>query len=272
MSYRKRHITSGSSADVSALFCTAAARRKYKPRSGFVKNARKALNKAFQDEHRMFEDIDTPYGRLLKEMDTGVEARPGRRMLLKYVCPLSLLWILCNKCNRFLELVQKYAVVKPEKHWESPVLGPEAGPGARLVLYMDGVVPGNVHRPDPGRAYTSIYWQFLDMPHWVLRNSMFWLDLCCVPKRMLKKLPGGESYLATLALRMFSGAPGFNFFETNMPINERLGLRFDFACFLNDADEHYNVCMAKGAKATKPCPCCMNVVEPSLSARRNCGL
>ena len=98
------------------------------------------------------------------------------------------------------------------------------------------------------------------MPHWILRNSMLWLDLCCVPKRVMKKLPGGESYLATLALRMFRGAEGLNFFETAMDITEWLSLRFDFACFLNDADEHYNVCMAKGAQATKPCPCCKNVV------------
>ena len=115
----------------------------------------------------------------------------------------------------------------------SPAGGPEAEPGARIVLYMDGVVPGNVHRPDPGRAYTSVYWQFLDMPFWMLRNSNLWLDLCCVPKRLLKKLPGGSSQLATLALRMFKGPGDLNFFDAGLLILHNaaglsLRLRFDW--------------------------------------------
>ena len=116
-------------------------------------------------------------------------------------------------------------------------------------FYLDGVVPGNVHRPDPGRGYTAIYWQLLDMPHWMLRNTKCWLDLCTVPKRLLKKMPGGESQLADLALRMFKGTGDWNFFEFGILLRERLSLRLDFACWLNDADEHYNICMAKGAQS-----------------------
>ena len=256
MSYRAKH-GAGDPSDTSVLFATGAAQRKTRKRS-FRGKAK--LLRAQREEYALFEDIDTPYGAVLKEMDTGVAAKSGRNFLLKYVCPLALLWLLCNKSDRFFELVQQHAIVKPEQHWVSPVGGPAAEPGARIVLYMDGVVPGNVHRPDPGRSYTSIYWQFLDMPHWMLRSSTFWLDLCCIPKRLLQKLPGGESQLATWALRMFKGPGDLNFFETAMEIRERLSLRFDFACFLNDADEHYNVCMANGPQATKPCPCCMNVV------------
>ena len=227
-----------------------------------MKSASQKAKRAMLEEEHLFDDMETPHGPLLKNMDTGVDdnCKPGTNLFIKYVCPLALLWLLCNKSDRWCELVQKHAVVKPEQHWVSPVGGPEAEPGGRLILYMDGVVPGNVHRPDPGRGYTSVYWQFLDMPHWVLRNSQFWLDLCCVPKRLLRKLPGGESQLATLALRMFKGDGDFNYFEMALEITERLSLRFDLACFLNDADEHYNVCMAKGAQATKPCPCCQNVV------------
>jgi hypothetical protein len=258
MSYHAIQIAAAQPSDASLLFATGQPRRKR--RSRFLKSAARKIQKAFKDEYELFAKVDTPHGSLLKDMDTGVEAKPGRNLFIKYVCPLALLWLLCNKSDRWLELVQKHAIVKPEQQWVSPVGGPEAEPGGRLILYMDGVVPGNVHRPDPGRAYTSVYWQFLDMPHWILRNSMFWLDLCCVPKRLLRKLPGGESQLATLALRMFKGAGDLNYFEMPMEITERLRIRFDFACFLNDADEHYNVCMAKGAQGTKPCPCCMNVV------------
>ena len=262
MSYRAKAL--GASSDPSVFFSTGTTRRKYRKKS-LVSSGKKKPQEAHYDEAHLFEDIDTPYGELLKDMDTGVEAKPGRNFLIKYVCPLALLWLLCNKSDRWFWLLQNFAVPPPEMNWVSPAGGPEAEPGARIVLYMDGVVPGNVHRPDPGRAYTSVYWQFLDMPFWMLRNSHLWLDLCCVPKRLMKKLPGGSSHLATLALRMFKGPGDLNFFDTGLLILHNaaglsLRLRFDFACFLNDADEHYSVCMAKGAQATKPCPCCQNVV------------
>ena len=156
----------------------------------------------------------------------------------------------------------KHAVVKPDLNWVSPVEGTAAEPGGRLVIYMDGVVPGNIHRSDPGRSYTSVYWQLLDMPNWMLRKVDFWFDLCCVPKRLLKKMPGGASQLADLALRMFGPGPAgeWNFFKTGIYIHERFSLRLDFACWLADADEHYDISMAKGAQGSKPCPCCMNVV------------
>ena len=78
----------------------------------------------------MFENMDTPYGKLLKDVDTGVVAKPGKTLLIKFVCPLALLWLLCNKSDRWCALVQRYAIVKPEMGWENPVLGPVVEPGA----------------------------------------------------------------------------------------------------------------------------------------------
>ena len=210
--------------------------------------------------------LDTPYGKVLQTMPTPYEKKPGvmSTCLIKYICPMALLWLLCQEAQPFCDLLQAHAVVKPDKQWVSPVEGPEAPPGGRLVIYMDGVVPGNVHRPDPARGYTAVYWQLLDMPHWMLRKTEFWFDLCCVPKRLLQKMPGGPSQLAELALRMFgpgsAGDGNWNFFEVAIPLTDCFSLRLDFACWLADADEHYDISMAKGAQATKPCPCCKNVV------------
>ena len=232
--------------------------KRYKTKNATTFNRARRANREDYD----FEQIKTPYGKLFKAMDTTIQAKPSvlKTITIKYVCPLALLWLLCQESAVYFELLQHHAVVQPDKQWVSPVYGTEAPPGGRAVVYMDGVVPGNVHRPDPGRGYTAVYWQLMDMPPWLLRLSASWLDLCYVPKRILQKMPGGESQLATMVLRMLQGTDGFNFFETGILLQDKFLLRIDFGCWLNDADEHYNVCMSKGAQATKPCPCCQNVV------------
>ena len=45
------------------------------------------------------------------------------------------------------------------------------GNPGHIVLYLDEVTPGNVHRPDHGRKCQAIYWTIKEFPGWFRRRA-----------------------------------------------------------------------------------------------------
>ena len=69
-------------------------------------------------------------------------------------------------------------------------LGDDAGD---ITVYLDGVRPGNVLRPDSGRVYYSIMWSLAQYPRWYASRMMGWLRLCYVQSPELNRIDGGTS-------------------------------------------------------------------------------
>jgi hypothetical protein len=246
------------------------------------------IYKQLLNEDREFEEIETPYGKLIKTevLSTG--------FMLKYLCPFSWLYYVCMISSDFFNLMEKSL-----RDDVSP-------PTARIALYLDEVVPGNALRPDKGRAYLAVYWTFIDFPSWFRSSQNGWFNLCFVPHNAITDLPGEHSELVTTLLKLFwSPSPNdFNFARSGIRLKSNLdeatpalgearpaqGIaspaaalpscspappsagktrkRLDryffflaiFACFLGDEKAFGELSMAKGASGRKPCICCQNVL------------
>ena len=78
-------------------------------------------------------EADTPYGPVVKEL--VLQTSDGQASVL-YTCPLALMFYLCAQVAGFAGLLA--ASVQRRL--------------CRIVCYVDEVRPGNVLRPDKGRA------------------------------------------------------------------------------------------------------------------------
>ena len=111
---------------------------------------------------------DTPYGSVCKEFTALITAQPNspaeaqpKYLIIKYTCPFALLWAACAANSGFYRLLKNFRLSPDDP----------AKRIGRIGVYLDDVTPGNVRRPDNGRAYMAIYWTFLDFPNWLLQSE-----------------------------------------------------------------------------------------------------
>jgi hypothetical protein len=206
---------------------------------------------------------ESPYGSLIKCMELPLTQGTFK---LEYICPMAFLWHLCSKSFFFFQMLKKF-----------PPCGDQAQPAlrARLVLYLDDVMPGNPHRPDHGRSYVAIYWAFLDLPDWLLHSTKGWFVLAFVPKRIWSQIPGEQSALMKHLLKAFwrddveLSFVGLVHLRHN---DECLALACEeVAAWLLDGDAVPKVTLAKTMSAFKCCCKCRNVVARIAAARIPAG-
>ena len=111
------------------------------------------------------QNMDTPYGKLVKSMEILVQQkkrfrrRGAQPYTIKYICPFALLWATCEENLHFFLFLRHYVrmnldAFKASSYWDGAK--PDAEPPARIVLYEDAVTPGNVHRHDKGLSLIHI--------------------------------------------------------------------------------------------------------------------
>ena len=89
----------------------------------------------------------TPYGTMLRQMELPVvdEKMKAKRPSMWYINPFALLFQLCVVNVELFNLIKDAAGI--------------AGTTAlRIVIYFDGVNPGNPLAPDPQQMLQAIYW------------------------------------------------------------------------------------------------------------------
>lgn len=248
----------------------------------------KAAAKRNYNEDKALENMDTPYGPLVKTMRVPIETVPGaepqepgaapRELPLKYVCPFALLWVTSQDNPKFVAFLKQHVAMnmddfKASKYWDRAQ--PEAQPPARIVIYEDEVRPGNVHRPDKGRAYLAIYWSFLDYPDWFLHSVRGWFAFAFVSENQIAQIAGKDSQLTRHVLKAFFGGGDYlpNFAVDGCVVwseapappgrapRDAFWFRAVFCCFLTDADGHHKITMCKGASGSFMCAKCTNVVS-----------
>jgi hypothetical protein len=167
-------------------------------------DAEKATRRKETELHRAefaWAKTETPYGTLVKTTEITIlppalgakprgaqpeGAQPTTNLM--YLCPFALLSHLCELVPAFFKFLQLHVRMPPdlgEALGLSPASRQAGATPARLALYIDEVVPGNVRRPDDGRAYNAVYWTFIDFPAWFLASQHGWFPLCYIPKVVL---------------------------------------------------------------------------------------
>ena len=133
----------------------------------------------------------------------------------------------------------------------------------RLGFYMDGIKPGNVLRPDPGRSVSCFYFTFLDLPGWYHAKADGWFYFSCFPEKYISKVSGQHSFLFARMLEIF--------FEDMDPLNFQSGFpcvsssgtflcKAEVGAVLSDEKSLKELWSIRGAAGTKPCCLCQNVV------------
>ena len=225
------------------------------------------LARAQQDDIE-FGQSWTPYGPLMKELD--LEWKDGENMVkVIYLCPRALLYLMCEAAPQFAALLSNIiGVVVFGEAWPSKEAAESAQKG-RMVIYLDEVRPGNVHRPDIARLYSGIYWSLLEFPEWFRSSQNAWIPLAYVPAKAVEQWGAGHSELMVAIFeRLFSQAEGGENLAlegVRVPLRQEeprafLYASLIFACFHADAAALNDICSAMGAAGVKLCASCINVV------------
>lgn len=182
----------------------------------------------------------TPYGLVVKQLQF-----PGG-LSLPYVCPFALLYYMCSLSDHFAALLRESL---------------SGGPG-RLIMYIDEFRPGNVLRPDKGRACQCVYWTLVDFPAWFRTRDAGWMTALCARTSVVTECPGQVSGLLRALLHQFYSQDGHNLARTGLlaPFGgETFLVRASFAGFLGDEKALKEVYNVKGASGSKPCLNCKNI-------------
>lgn len=209
------------------------------------------------DERRLRRDIqaavesmgntETPYGQIIQKVRLNA---PGLQDW--EIChPFAFLWYMTQHSAAFREVMRKSTC---------------DGRKLRLIIYMDGLVPGNPFRPDKGRSMMCIYWAFVDWPSYMLSRTFAWPCLSILRESIMHTIPGGASYLARLALRIFFPLAGDSL-ESGIVINGpdcSYVVKAKFVGFLADLKEHKTITEWKGTGGNVCCLICSNVWKPTV--------
>ena len=159
-------------------------------------------------------DEVTPYGPVMQTIVLDAQP-PYAAFRWDFIHPLALLLLLAKlSCNFAAVLLQCVA----------------ARSGAHpIVIYIDEVRPGNVLRPDKGRATQNIFWATASWPEWLLCRANAWLTFGRLRSCVVEKLPGGVSNLMRQVLLKFFDPAGPSF-ATGVALNAG-GSSVLFCCY-----------------------------------------
>ena len=190
---------------------------------------------------------ETPYGILLREL--VLPTSPERPKRLHYIHPMALIYLLCSVNATLFDLVKN--------------LVDQGTRMFRIVLFMDGINPGNPLAPDPQRLLQGIYWTFLEFPNWFLRRKDSWFVFSLGREIHINKLPGGLADLSRMIIEIFFGNRTDHSFKNGITIsnsarNESVVVDVEFAGFLADEKGHKQSLGLKGQAGSTICLDCRN--------------
>ena len=208
-------------------------------------NLKRALTNAASDHAR----VPTPYGPLVQHLELGLDGCK----YLEYVSPFAWLYHMSNISRGFATMMKSICVL---------------GRPLRIVIYADGLEPGNPFRHDHARHLMAIYWCIADWPQHVLQRSFAWPTFAIIRTKFLEEMEGGLSQLMRMVLRVFFKSIDHSF-TTGVHINCTSGdfvVTAIFAGFLADLVGHKEITEWKGTGGRMCCMTCGNVTNMLHSA------
>ena len=192
----------------------------------------------------------TPYGTLGKIINIPLKAGGTLEWLM--ICPLALLFTMCDICSEFAKLLQRVATYS-------------AGIAhLTLIYYTDETTPGNQVRPDNRRKVQCHYWTFKEFPSWFRTKCDAWSLLGFMGCHEEKEVAAGLSGVVKLVLTALFGRAGANFVDgCRLPDGNGglFHLKVAFGFFLQDFNAFTAVHCSKGVGALKPCRICRNILQ-----------
>jgi hypothetical protein len=154
---------------------------------------------------------------------------------------------MCAECGPFRELMDKATAIAG-KSPDSPL---------HLVMYLDGVTPGNVLRPDNKRKIWAFYATFLELGREHLCHEECWIPLAVLRTSAEHEFVGrlSSACRAMMGDVMQSGSNG-----VFLPLAEPSIVFFCFSNLLADEEGLKLFWNAKGASGNKPCMLCRNLL------------
>jgi hypothetical protein len=187
----------------------------------------------------------TPFGPVLQSMT--LECSPPLKW--DFIHPIALVYMLSQISAGFSALMHN---IIGKLNSNSPELN--------ILLYIDECRPGNVLRPDKGRALQHILWTFVEFPEWLTVRDQGWFTFGCIRTSAIATLPGHISCLMKHVAKSL-----LNFGTTGgmvaAPNSEPLLFKAKLAGFLGDEKGLKEVFGTKGPGGTKPCVSCKNVCQ-----------
>ena len=161
----------------------------------------------------------TPYGPVVQQLDFSIDQE--RTHSMAYIHPFALIFYLCSLNSCFGALLRDCLRNRL----------------CRIVMYIDEIKPGNVLRPDKGRATPCVYWTFLEFPEWFRRRAIGWMSLAFVRTAIVLEFPGQVSGLMRALLHKLFSSDGHHFQRTGVNFLVHgcvFNVRAEFAGFLGD--------------------------------------
>jgi hypothetical protein len=187
----------------------------------------------------------TPHGTVVQKMPLN----DGPLKQWSYVNPHALTFYMSTLSEQWSELFLR-------------VLRPDPTRPVRIILYIDGITPGNNLRPDKGRSMEALYWACADWPAHVLQRADCWPPFGVIRQSIVEHLPGHTSFIVRLALKAFF--PTKEALDCGSLIVHRSKneiVRWSLGGILADLDAHKYLWSIKGHNGSKPCITCQNVVN-----------
>ncbi len=189
-------------------------------------------------------NVRTPYGPLVQTMEIGA---PNLEQW-EFCHPAAFLHYLTVISAPFADLMRSICV--------------EDRP-CRVVIYADGLEPGNPFRPEKSRHLQCIYWALADWPQWLLQRTFAWPVFGMIRTAVLETIEGGMSYLMRLVLKVFF-ADDRRSFSRGVILkhgSSAYEVRAIFGWFLADLEGHRDITRWKGTSGKLMCISCFNVVS-----------
>ena len=175
----------------------------------------------------------TPYGTVVQH--SGVTVTGGRT---ECVGPAAWLYYMCTISTAFTTMME--AIV-------------DGCARLRIVLYNDGLVPGNPFRQEHARKLETFYWSRIGWPDHVLKRTFVWQVFCLIRSKIVDKETGRLSAVAGMVLERFRTVFTTGVF---LPLRGCVVVTFIFVGFLADLVAHKELSCWKGSSDARACLNC----------------
>ena len=189
-------------------------------------------------------NADTPYGKVIQRIKLDAPSAT----YWEYMNPFAFLYYLNSLSASFASMMRSIC---------------DGATPLRIVIYADGLVPGNPFRPEASRKLQCIHWCIIDWPQHVLQRSFAWPVFSIIKEKVVDEIDGGIGRIMRIVLRFLFSESGDSF-TRGVHINDSQGgfvITAIFAGFLQDLVGHKELSEWKGANGLKCCITCDNVLN-----------
>ena len=132
-----------------------------------------------------------------------------------------------------------------------------------LVLYTDGVTPGDPLTPLNNRKFQTCYFSFVELGSNALSMEEAWWTVLCEFETVISKVSAGLSQIFAAIVKLFFNPDRFDMSIAGILLLFAAGalrLWCRLKMVLQDGAAHKAVWHARGDGATRPCFLCKNLV------------